>query len=81
MTLALLKELKESLELTYLFITHNLAVVDYIATHVGVMYLGKIMELGTKDEIFSNPKHPYTINLLDSIPSVGKGKRARKIPR
>jgi len=81
MTLALLKELKESLELTYLFITHNLAVVDYIATHVGVMYLGKIMELGTKDEIFSNPKHPYTINLLDSIPSVGKGKRTRKIPR
>lgn len=80
-TLALLKELKESLELTYLFITHNLAVVDYIASHVAVMYLGKIMELGTKDEIFSNPKHPYTISLLEAIPSVGKGKRIRKIPR
>lgn len=80
-TLALLKELKESLELTYLFITHNLAVVDYIATHVTVMYLGKIMELGSKDEIFSNPKHPYTISLLEAIPSVGSGKRIRKIPR
>ncbi len=80
-TLALLKELKESLELTYLFITHNLAVVDYIATHVTVMYLGKIMELGSKDEIFSNPKHPYTISLLEAIPSVGRGKRIRKIPR
>ncbi len=80
-TLALLKELKESLELTYLFITHNLAVVDYIATHVAVMYLGKIMELGSKDEIFSNPKHPYTISLLEAIPSVGRGKRIRKIPR
>lgn len=80
-TLALLKELKESLELTYLFITHNLAVVDYIATHVTVMYLGKIMELGSKDEIFSNPKHPYTMSLLEAIPSVGRGKRIRKIPR
>ncbi|HHZ04058.1 ABC transporter ATP-binding protein [Acetomicrobium hydrogeniformans] len=80
-TLALLKELKESLELTYLFITHNLAVVDYIATHVGVMYLGKIMELGSKDEIFSSPKHPYTISLLEAIPSVGRGKKIRKIPR
>jgi peptide/nickel transport system ATP-binding protein len=80
-TLALLKELKESLELTYLFITHNLAVVDYIATHVTVMYLGKIMELGSKDEIFSNPKHPYTMSLLEAIPSAGRGKRIRKIPR
>ncbi|KRT36328.1 ABC transporter ATP-binding protein [Acetomicrobium hydrogeniformans] len=80
-TLALLKELKESLELTYLFITHNLAVVDYIATHVTVMYLGKIMELGSKDEIFSNQKHPYTMSLLEAIPSVGRGKRIRKIPR
>ncbi|HPP70818.1 MAG TPA: ATP-binding cassette domain-containing protein, partial [Pseudothermotoga sp.] len=56
--LALLKELREKFSLTYLFITHNLAVVDYMATHVAVMYLGKIMELGTKDDIFQKASHP-----------------------
>lgn len=80
-TLALLCELKENFDLTYLFITHNLAVVDYMASHVAVMYLGKIMEIGSKDDIFSRPKHPYTVSLLEAIPSVGKGKRVRMIPR
>jgi len=80
-TLALLQELKESLALTYLFITHNLAVVDHIASHVAVMYLGKIMEIGSKDDVFLKPRHPYTISLLEAVPSVGKGKRIRKVPR
>ena len=80
-TLALLCELKENFDLTYLFITHNLAVVDYMASHVAVMYLGKIMEIGSKDDIFFRPKHPYTVSLLEAIPSVGKGKRVRMIPR
>ena len=80
-TLTLLCELKENFALTYLFITHNLAVIDYMASHVAVMYLGKIMEMGTKDDIFSRPKHPYTISLLEAVPRVGKGKRVRMIPR
>ncbi len=79
--LALLKELREKFSLTYLFITHNLAVVDYMATHVAVMYLGKIMELGTKDDIFQKASHPYTMALLDCVPSVGTGRKIRSVPR
>lgn len=79
--LALLKELREKFSLTYMFITHNLAVVDYIATHVAVMYLGKIMELGTKDDIFQKASHPYTLALLDCVPSVGAGRKIRSVPR
>ncbi|WP_041082690.1 ABC transporter ATP-binding protein [Thermotoga profunda] len=79
--LALLKELREKFSLTYLFITHNLAVVDYMATHVAVMYLGKIMELGTKDDIFQKASHPYTLALLDCVPSVGTGRKIRSVPR
>ncbi|MDI3471919.1 MAG: peptide/nickel transport system ATP-binding protein [Thermotogaceae bacterium] len=66
--LNLLNELKEELSLTYLFITHDLAVVDYMADRVAVMYLGKIVELGKKDDIFSKPTHPYTRVLEAAIP-------------
>jgi len=45
------------------------------------MYLGKIMEIGSKDDVFLKPRHPYTISLLEAVPSVGKGKRIRKVPR
>ncbi len=79
--LALLKDLREKLSLTYMFITHNLAVVDYMATHVAVLYLGKLMEIGSKSEVFSNPSHPYTKVLLDSVPSIGAGRKIRAIPR
>lgn len=79
--LALLKELREKFSLTYMFITHNLAVVDYMATHVAVMYLGRIMELGTKDDIFQKAAHPYTVALLDCVPSVGTGRKIRSVPR
>lgn len=66
--LNLLNELKEELSLTYLFITHDLAVVDYMADRVAVMYLGKIVEIGKKDDVFSRPAHPYTKVLEAAIP-------------
>lgn len=68
--LNLLKELQKETGITYLFIAHDLAVVKYLSTQVAVMYLGKIMEYGDTDTLFSNPKHPYTKALIDSIPSI-----------
>jgi len=65
--LNLFKELQAKRKLTYLFITHNLGVVRYMADKVAIMYLGKIVESGSTTEIFQNPKHPYTKSLLDSI--------------
>lgn len=63
----LLEDLKEELKVSYLFIAHDLAMVEHISDRIGVMYMGNLVELGNKEEIFSNPKHPYTIGLLDSI--------------
>lgn len=68
--LNLLKELQDDLDLTYLFITHNLSVVEYLADEVAVMYLGRIVERGTTEEIFDQPKHPYTRALLSAVPKV-----------
>ena len=65
----LLEELKETENLTYLFISHDLSVVRYISNRIGVMYLGNIVELGTAEEVFSDPRHPYTVALLSSIPT------------
>jgi oligopeptide/dipeptide ABC transporter ATP-binding protein len=62
----LLKELKDSLSLTFLFISHNLAVIRYLSDWIGVMYLGKLVEIGPKDEIFSAPRHPYTEALFSA---------------
>jgi oligopeptide/dipeptide ABC transporter ATP-binding protein len=73
--LNLLKELKSRLGLAYLFISHNLATVEYIADDVMVMYLGKIVEQGSVESIFDNPKHPYTRGLLDSVPSIDPAMR------
>jgi peptide/nickel transport system ATP-binding protein len=70
--LNLLKELQQSLGLSYLFITHNIAVVDYLAHEVAVMYLGRIVEHGTVDEILRAPKHPYTEVLLSAVPRIGE---------
>ena len=67
--IGLLKRLKEERELTYLFISHNLSVVRYISDRIGVMYLGNMVEVAETDEIFSDPRHPYTIALLSSIPT------------
>jgi peptide/nickel transport system ATP-binding protein len=65
----LLQELKEKEGLTYLFISHNLSVVRYISDRIGVMYLGNMVEVAETDELFSDPRHPYTIALLSSIPT------------
>ncbi len=64
----LMLDLRKELGLTYLFITHDLAVAKYISDRIAIMYLGKIIELGEKREIFSNPLHPYTQALLSAIP-------------
>jgi peptide/nickel transport system ATP-binding protein/oligopeptide transport system ATP-binding protein len=66
--LNLLRDLQQQFGLTYLFIAHNLAVVRYICDRVGVMYLGKLAELATTEEIYRNPLHPYTKALLSAIP-------------
>ncbi len=64
----LLKELQKTYGLTYLFIAHDLSMVKYISDRVGVMYMGRLVELADKKELFANPKHPYTQALLSSIP-------------
>ncbi|MGE5633388.1 MAG: ABC transporter ATP-binding protein [Caulobacteraceae bacterium] len=66
--LNLLKQLQKELKLTYLFISHNLAVVEYMCDTVAVMYLGKIAEYADKSSLFNNPKHPYTKALLSAVP-------------
>jgi peptide/nickel transport system ATP-binding protein len=64
----LMLKLRKDFELTYLFITHDLAIAKYISDRIAIMYLGKIVELGDKETIFSNPLHPYTQALLSAIP-------------
>ena len=75
--LNLMKDLQREMGLTYLFISHNLQVVHHIADRVGVMYLGRIVEIGDKDEVFGAPKHPYTRMLLDAIPDLHMTGKAR----
>lgn len=70
--LNLLGDAREQRKLTYLFITHDLSVVEHFGNRVAVMYLGKICELGETEEIFFNPRHPYTQALLSAIPKLGK---------
>lgn len=64
----LLKSLQERIGLTYLFVAHNLSMVKYISDRVGVMYLGRLVEIARKEELFANPLHPYTQALLSSVP-------------
>ena len=75
--LNLLKSLQQELELSYLFITHNLAVVEYLAHEVCVMYLGRIVERGTAEEVLRSPKHPYTQALLSAVPRIDGVRGAR----
>ncbi|MFC1803041.1 ABC transporter ATP-binding protein [Thermoproteota archaeon] len=73
--LNLLKDLQKELQLTYLFITHDMSVIDYMCNRVGVMYLGKLVEIATKDRLFKEPLHPYTTALLSAIPSMDPTER------
>ena len=75
--LNIMKDLQRRLGLTYLFISHNLAVVRHVSDQVGVMYLGRLVELADKQELFANPRHPYTRMLLDAIPKMHDTGRAR----
>ena len=75
--LNIMKDLQRSRGLTYLFISHNLAVVRHVADRVGVMYLGRLVEVADKQRIFSQARHPYTRMLLDAIPDIAMSGRAR----
>jgi peptide/nickel transport system ATP-binding protein len=66
--LALMNELKDEFNLTYLFITHDLATAKYICDRIGIMYLGKLVEVGDLKEVFTHPLHPYTQALLAAVP-------------
>ena len=77
--LNLLNDLQKKFNLTYMFISHDLAVVRHISDRVGVMYLGKLVELATSDELFNNPLHPYTNALFSAIPVLDPKLRREKI--
>lgn len=75
----LLIDLKKHLNLTMLFISHDLSVIKYISDRIAVMYLGEIVEIANKEELFSNHKHPYTEALLNAVPVISDDKKTKKI--
>jgi peptide/nickel transport system ATP-binding protein len=82
MILELMVQLKEEFDLTYLFITHDLATCKYICDRVAIMYLGKIVEMGPLEEVFKNPVHPYTATLLAAVPVPDpRYRRTQPIPK
>ena len=78
--LKLLNQLKDEFRLTYLFITHDLSVVEYLADRIAVLYLGRVMELTSSEELFSNTLHPYTKALLSAIPVADVTRKKKRIP-
>ena len=78
--LNLLQTLKQELGLTYLFISHDLLVIEYLSDRVLVMYLGQIMEMGSTDEVATAPLHPYTQALFASAPSMNPDERLDRLP-
>ena len=79
--LNLLRDLQRELDLTLLFVAHNLGVVEHISDRVAVMYLGRIVEISDRDRVFGNPSHPYTEALLSAVPSIdqAEGKKRRVV--
>jgi len=77
--LNLLKDLQDEYNFTYLLIAHNLAVVEHFADVVAVMYLGKIVELADRDELYANPVHPYTVSLLSAVPRPEPNRRRTRV--
>lgn len=77
--LNLLQDLQTELDLTYIFVAHDLSVVEYIADRVAVMYVGKVVETGATDELYTNPKHPYTEALLSAVPRPDPRERSQRI--
>lgn len=78
-TLNLLRDLQEEMQLTYLFISHDLGVVHYVADRVCVMFLGRVCEIGTTEEVYYHPKHPYTRYLLVATPKIGEGASEKEL--
>ncbi|MEM7134288.1 MAG: dipeptide ABC transporter ATP-binding protein [Chloroflexota bacterium] len=77
--LNLLQDLQSEMDLTYIFISHDLSVVEYIADRVAVMYVGKLVELAETEELYNNPKHPYTEALLSAVPKPDPRLRSQRI--
>ena len=79
--LNLMRELQQEIGITYLFISHNLAVVHHMSRRVGVMYLGRLVETGDRESLFTDPLHPYTKMLMEAIPSIEEGVKRAPIPK
>jgi peptide/nickel transport system ATP-binding protein len=79
--LKLLKDLQREFGVAYLFISHDMAVVENISDRVAVMYLGRIVEMGTRDQIFANPRHPYTKRLIEAVPVPDPSRRRARCTR
>ena len=77
--LNMMRDLQKELGLTYMFISHDLSVVRYLSNHIGVMYLGKLVEIGPADEVYLRPAHPYTKGLIESAPTADPEKERSKV--
>jgi peptide/nickel transport system ATP-binding protein len=77
--LNMMRDLQREMGLTYLFISHDLSVVRYLSNHIGVMYLGKLVEIGTADEVYLRPAHPYTKGLIESAPTADPAAERAKV--
>ena len=77
--LNMMRDLQHELGLTYLFISHDLSVIRYLSNHIGVMYLGKLVEIGTADEVYLRPAHPYTKGLIESAPTADPATERAKV--